>query len=54
MTPETAAAWMASDEAKEFIRLSTEAWYAAHVADGADPATARGMADRSYAAYTEG
>jgi uncharacterized protein YndB with AHSA1/START domain len=54
LNPETAAAWMASDEAKEFIRLSAEAWYAAHVADGADPAIARGMADRSYDAYTAG
>ena len=50
--PSEAAAWMASADGKEFIRLSSEAWYEAHVAAGEDPLIARGMADRSYAAYT--
>jgi uncharacterized protein YndB with AHSA1/START domain len=54
VTPAEAAAWMASDDGKEFIRLSSEAWYDAHVAAGEDPLIARGMADRSSAAYTGG
>jgi uncharacterized protein YndB with AHSA1/START domain len=51
---EAVAAWMGSAEGREFWRQSSEAWYAAHVASGADPDTARGMADRTFAAYTGG
>jgi uncharacterized protein YndB with AHSA1/START domain len=51
---EAVAAWMASDEGREFWRQSSEAWYSANVASGADPETARGMADRTFAAYTGG
>lgn len=45
-------AWSASDEGKEFSRLSGERWYAAHVASGVDEAAARASADRTIAAYT--
>jgi uncharacterized protein YndB with AHSA1/START domain len=50
--PEAAMAWMMSDEGKQFSMLSAERWYEAHVASGEDPETARGMADRTAAAYT--
>jgi uncharacterized protein YndB with AHSA1/START domain len=46
------AAWMASDEARTFMTLSSEEWYAASVAAGTDPAAARAAADRCTAAYT--
>lgn len=46
--------WVASDEGKLFYRLTADAWAAAAVADGEDPAKAAGMADRGYAAYTGG
>ncbi|TYB42237.1 SRPBCC family protein [Actinomadura chibensis] len=45
-------AWAASDEGREFSRLSGESWYEAHVASGADQAAARASADRTIAAYT--
>ena len=47
-------AWMASDEGKLLLRLSSDGWAEAAIANGADPATARERADRSYAAYTGG
>lgn len=50
--PQTAAAWMATDDGKLFMTLSSEAWYEANVAAGTDEATARAAADRSTAAYT--
>ena len=49
-----AHAWMASDAGKAFMRTSASAWAEAHIAGGADPDTARGMAARSSAAYTGG
>jgi uncharacterized protein YndB with AHSA1/START domain len=52
--PEANAAWMASDEAKAFMRASAEAWGAAHVAAGEAPEVARGMAERTAAFYTGG
>lgn len=45
-------AWAMTDEGKEFTRQSGEGWYKAHVASGADEATARACADRTIAAYT--
>jgi uncharacterized protein YndB with AHSA1/START domain len=51
-TPEEGAAWAASAEGREFIARSSDGWCAAHVAAGEDPAVARGMADRTTAAYT--
>jgi uncharacterized protein YndB with AHSA1/START domain len=50
--PEAAMAWMMSPEGVEFMTASGEAWYEADVAAGADPARARGAADRTLAAYT--
>jgi uncharacterized protein YndB with AHSA1/START domain len=52
MDPEAVAAWLASDEGKLLLRLSSDGWAEAAIADGTDPATARDHADRSYAAYT--
>jgi uncharacterized protein YndB with AHSA1/START domain len=51
MDPAAAAALMASDEGRELLRLSSEAWFDADVASGSDPDVARGMADRTFAAY---
>jgi uncharacterized protein YndB with AHSA1/START domain len=48
------AAFMASPDGVDFLRRSSEAWCTAHLESGADPQTARGMADRSFAAYTGG
>lgn len=52
LNPETAAAWVASDEGKLFMRLSSEAWAEAAIADGTDPAAARERSERCYGAYT--
>lgn len=49
---QNSAAWAASEEARNFMRLSGERWYEAHVASGDDEAEARTMADRTIAAYT--
>ena len=49
---QNAAAWAASEEARDFMRLSGERWYEAHIASGDDEARARAMADRTIAAYT--
>ena len=54
MDPQAVMAWLASDEGKEFLRLGSDAWADANIAAGSDPATARGQADRVYAAYTGG
>jgi uncharacterized protein YndB with AHSA1/START domain len=43
--------WTASDDGRRFMTLAGEAWYGANVASGADPASARGSADRAAAAY---
>lgn len=50
--PSEGAAWMASEEGKRFMTLSSERWYDASVAAGTDPADARAAADRTTAAYT--
>ncbi|ADO74049.1 SRPBCC family protein [Stigmatella aurantiaca] len=52
--PEADPAWMASDEAKTFMRASADAWAAAHVKGGEAPEVARGMAERTAAFYTGG
>jgi hypothetical protein len=46
--------WMGSEEGKAFMRASAGAWAAAHVAAGEDSEIARGMAERTAAAYTGG
>jgi uncharacterized protein YndB with AHSA1/START domain len=50
--PHSSAAWAASDEGKRFMKLSGEGWCEAHIASGDDEAEARGMANRTIAAYT--
>jgi uncharacterized protein YndB with AHSA1/START domain len=52
MSPAEGMAWAGSDEGKRFMTLSGERWRDAHVASGADEAEARGMAERTIAAYT--
>jgi uncharacterized protein YndB with AHSA1/START domain len=49
--PEAAAAWMASDEGRTVLRLSSDAWAEADIAHGADPTAARERATRAYQAY---
>jgi uncharacterized protein YndB with AHSA1/START domain len=51
---EPEATWVTSPDGLRFMTGSNEAWYAAAVADGADPAAARAAADRTIAAYTAG
>jgi uncharacterized protein YndB with AHSA1/START domain len=50
--PDVAAAWVASDDGRLFMRLSGERWRDADIAAGADPDAARAAADRTLAAYT--
>jgi uncharacterized protein YndB with AHSA1/START domain len=52
LDPAEGAAWAASDEGRHFMTLSGERWGEAHIASGADEAQARGMAERTIAAYT--
>ncbi|MEV4490669.1 SRPBCC family protein [Micromonospora coxensis] len=52
ITPEQAAAWMASEEGRRFFTLSGERWGEADIAGGADPEAARAAAARTIAAYT--
>ena len=49
--PEADPAWMASDEAKAFVRTAAQAWADAHVGSGEDAATARRMAANTAAFY---
>jgi hypothetical protein len=43
--------WTTTDDGRRFLTLSGEAWYAANVSAGADPAAARASADRCLKAY---
>lgn len=52
VNPAEAMAWMMSDTGKQFMTSSSERWYEANVAAGADEAAARAAADRTAAAYT--
>ena len=52
VNPSEAMAWLASDEGKEFVRLSSQGWYEANIAAGAAEADAQGARDRTTAAYT--
>ncbi|GAA4586282.1 uncharacterized protein YndB with AHSA1/START domain [Actinoplanes octamycinicus] len=49
---EAAMAWMLSDDGKRFMKLSSDAWAAADLALGTDPADAERRAAATYAAYT--
>jgi uncharacterized protein YndB with AHSA1/START domain len=50
--PENSAEWLQTDEGVRFMRLSADGWADAHIASGADAATARAAADTTFAAYT--
>jgi Uncharacterized conserved protein len=50
--PQESMAWMGSDEGRQFMSLSSDRWYEAQVAAGADKDDARTAADRVTAAYT--
>jgi uncharacterized protein YndB with AHSA1/START domain len=50
--PAKAAQWSTSEEGRQFLTASSEGWYEANVASGADPADARAAADRTTAFYT--
>lgn len=52
--PSAGQEWMASEDGRRFMTLSSEAWYAANVGAGAEPDWARAAADRWVAAYTGG
>ncbi|MFI7426366.1 SRPBCC family protein [Micromonospora sp. NPDC049836] len=52
VTPDQAAEWMGSDDARRFIVLSSERWCEASVAAGTPADEARAAADRTTAAYT--
>jgi uncharacterized protein YndB with AHSA1/START domain len=47
-----AEAWSASPEGHRFMRLSSDKWVEAAIADGEDPAIARERGDRVYGVYT--
>ncbi|XVU20819.1 SRPBCC family protein [Actinoplanes sp. CA-054009] len=50
--PSTMQDWHTTTEGQTFMRLSTDAWAAASVAEGEDPEAAKARADRTYAFYT--
>lgn len=50
--PESDEAWMASDEAKRFVRLSAEAWRDAAIASGDDAGWAAESAERTRKFYS--
>ena len=50
--PSSAAAWVASDEGRRFVRESSDAWCAASIADGTDVDAATAAAARTTAFYT--
>lgn len=49
--PSVGQQWTGTADGRRFLALSGEGWYAADVASGQDPATARAMADRCLKAY---
>jgi uncharacterized protein YndB with AHSA1/START domain len=52
LSPEDAAAWMVTPEARELMTLSGQRWCDADIASGTDEADARARSDRTIAAYT--
>jgi hypothetical protein len=50
--PDDVEAWTMSDEGKAFLRGSADAWAAAQIADGTEPAAAKAAADQTYGMYT--
>lgn len=52
MSPEQAAAWMASDEGSQFMARSNDLWCQASIAAGTPAAEAQAAAERTLAFYT--
>jgi uncharacterized protein YndB with AHSA1/START domain len=52
VNPQDAAAWIASDNGKEFVARSSEDWRRASIAAGTDQASATAAAQRTTAFYT--
>jgi hypothetical protein len=50
--PELAATWLVSDEAHQFVALSSELWCQASIAAGTPATEALAAAERTVAAYT--
>ena len=50
--PGEAEAWSASEEGRQFIRRSSEAWGEASIASGTEPSMAREAAERTTSFYT--
>lgn len=51
--PAAVAEWMQSDEGRECVALSSQAWCDASIAAGTEPAAAKEAAERTTAFYTE-
>lgn len=49
--PQESDRWMATDEGRQFMTVSSEQWCAASIAAGTDPAAAAAAAARTTAAY---
>ncbi|HKQ42111.1 MAG TPA: polyketide cyclase, partial [Pseudonocardia sp.] len=52
ITPDKAMEWLVSPEGVRFVTESSEAWCAAAIAAGEEPAAAEAAAKRTTAAYT--
>ncbi len=52
VAPQEGMAWMASEDGRRFVTLSSERWCEASIAAGTDEAAARAAAERTTAAYT--
>jgi uncharacterized protein YndB with AHSA1/START domain len=50
--PQESAAWMASDDGRQFVTLSSQRWCDASIAAGTNETEARDAAQRTTAAYT--
>jgi uncharacterized protein YndB with AHSA1/START domain len=50
--PEEGMKWMMSDNGKDYVRATSEAWYRAAVASGEDAGAAKAAAAQTTAAYT--
>jgi hypothetical protein len=50
--PSEVQAWSASEEGKQFMTLSSQAWGKASIAGGTEPGMARAAAERTTAFYT--
>lgn len=51
-SPEESEAWMATEEGRRFVSLSSQEWCEASIRAGTDPAEARAAAERTTAFYT--